>query len=69
MDTNAPYDVFKAFKAGKPAEHAPVLTMALQYVKSGGDGTDVSMQVVITNGKKSGKSLTAILSRGAGQIK
>jgi len=64
VDTNAPYDVFKAFKAGKPAEHAPVLLKALQYVKSGGDGTESSAQVLITNGKKGGKSLTAILSRG-----
>ena len=64
VDTNTPYDVFKAFKAGKPAEHAPVLLKALQYVKSGGDGTESSAQVLITNGKKGGKSLTAILSRG-----
>lgn len=64
VDTDTPYDVFKAFKAGKPAEHAPVLLKALQYVKSGGDGTESSAQVLITNGKKGGKSLTAILSRG-----
>ena len=64
VDTDNPYDVFKAFKAGKPAEHAPVLLKALQYVKSGGDGTESSAQVLITNGKKGGKSLTAILSRG-----
>lgn len=64
VDTNTPYDVFKAFKAGKPAEHAPVLLKALQYVKSGGDGAESSAQVLINNGKKGGKSLTAILSRG-----
>ena len=64
VDTNTPYDVFKAFKAGKPAEHAPVLLKALQYVKSGGDGSESSAQVLINNGKKGGKSLTAILSRG-----
>lgn len=64
VDTDTPYDVFKAFKAGKPAEHAPVLLKALQYVKSGGDGTESSAKVLITNGKKGGKSLTAILSRG-----
>lgn len=64
VDTDKPYEVFKAFKAGKPAEHAPVLLKALQYVKSGGDGTESSANVLITNGRKGGKSLTAILSRG-----
>ena len=64
VDTNAPYDVFKAFKSGNLKEHAPVLLKALQYVSSGGDGTESSAKVLITNGRKTGKSLTAILSRG-----
>jgi len=64
VDTDKPYEVFKAFKSGNLKEHAPVLLKALQYVKAGGDGTESSAKVLITNGKQGGKSLTAILSRG-----
>lgn len=63
-DIANPYDVFTAYKSGKPGNYASVVHEAIAYVKKGGDGKESSANVLISNAKNGGKSLTAILSRG-----